>query len=52
MIDDSLFCVSDFTKNNLFITLSARNLNKELKIITISQTKAEAKKQIAGATKF
>lgn len=49
---DSLFCVSDSTKNNLFITLSARNLNKELKIITISQTKAEAKKlQIAGATK-
>lgn len=49
---DSLFCVSDFTNNNLFVTLSARNLNKELKIITISQTKAEAKKlQIAGATK-
>lgn len=49
---DSLFCVSDFTNNNLFVTLSARNLNKELKIITISQTKSEAKKlQIAGATK-
>ncbi|MEZ4694670.1 MAG: NAD-binding protein [Aliarcobacter sp.] len=49
---DSLFCVSNSTKNNLFITLSARNLSKDVKIITISQTKAEAKKlQIAGATK-
>lgn len=49
---DALFCVSYSNKNNLFITLSARNLNKDLKIITISKTKSEAKKlQIAGATK-
>lgn len=49
---DSLFCVSDSNKNNLFVTLSARNLNKDLKIISISKTKTEAKKlQIAGATK-
>ncbi|MDD2291547.1 MAG: NAD-binding protein [Aliarcobacter sp.] len=49
---DSLFCVSNSNKNNLFITLSARNLSKELKIITISKTKAEANKlEIAGATK-
>lgn len=49
---DALFCVSYSNKNNLFITLSARNLNKNLKIITISKTKSESKKlQIAGATK-
>lgn len=49
---DSLFCVTNSNKNNLFVTLSARNLCKQLKIITISKTKSEAKKlQIAGATK-
>ena len=49
---NALFCVSYNNKNNLFITLSARNLNKDLKIVTISKTKSEAKKlQIAGATK-
>ncbi|XPV67955.1 MAG: potassium channel family protein [Halarcobacter sp.] len=49
---DSLFCVSNSNKNNLFVTLSARNLNKDLKIITTSKTKAESKKlTIAGATK-
>lgn len=49
---DALFCVSYSNKNNLFITLSARNLCKELKIITISKTKSEANKlEIAGATK-
>lgn len=49
---DSLFCVTNSNKYNLFVTLSARNLSKRLKIITISKTKSEAKKlQIAGATK-
>lgn len=49
---NSLFCVSNSNKNNLFVTLSARNLNEELKIISTSQTKAEAKKLlVAGATK-
>ncbi|XOB62861.1 potassium channel family protein [Campylobacterota bacterium DY0563] len=49
---DSLFCVSNSNKNNLFVTLSARNLDKDLKIISTSKTKAEAKKLlIAGATK-
>lgn len=49
---DALFCVSYSNKNNLFITLSARNLSKDLKIITISKTKSEANKlEIAGATK-
>ena len=49
---DTLFCVSYNNKNNLFITLSARNLSKDLKIITISKTKSEANKlEIAGATK-
>ncbi|NVJ53177.1 MAG: TrkA family potassium uptake protein [Campylobacteraceae bacterium] len=48
----SLFCVSNSNKNNLFVTLSARNLDKDLKIIATSKTKAEAKKLlIAGATK-
>ena len=49
---DALFCVSYNNKNNLFITLSARNLSKNLKIVSISKTKSEATKlQIAGATK-
>jgi voltage-gated potassium channel len=49
---DSLFCVSGDNKNNLFVTLSARNLDKNLKIISTSRTKAETKKlMIAGATK-
>ncbi|QDF28139.1 potassium channel family protein [Halarcobacter anaerophilus] len=49
---DSLFCVSNSNKNNLFVTLSARNLDKNLKIISTSKTKAESKKlMIAGATK-
>ena len=49
---DALFCVSYNNKNNLFVTLSARNLSKDLKIVTISKTKSEANKlQIAGATK-
>ena len=49
---DALFCVSYNNKNNLFITLSARNLSKNLKIVTISKTKSEANKlEIAGATK-
>ncbi|RXJ90291.1 hypothetical protein CRV01_03790 [Arcobacter sp. CECT 8983] len=50
---DSLFCVSNSNKHNLFVTLSARNLDKNLKIISTSKTKAEAKKLIiAGATKI
>ncbi len=49
---DSLFCLSDSNKNNLFVTLSARNLSEDLKIVSTSKTKAEAKKlMIAGATK-
>ena len=49
---NAFFCVSYSNKNNLFITFSARNLNKNLKIVTISKTKSEAKKlHIAGATK-
>ncbi|QKF81159.1 potassium channel family protein [Halarcobacter ebronensis] len=49
---DSIFCVSDCNKKNLFVTLSARSLDKKLKIISVSKTKSEAKKlQIAGATK-
>ncbi len=49
---DSLFCLSNSNKNNLFVTLSARNLSENLKIVSTSKTKAEAKKlMIAGATK-
>lgn len=49
---DSLFCVCKSNKNNLFVTLSARNLNKNLKIISVAKTKAESKKLlVAGATK-
>eukprot|EP01029_Cantina_marsupialis_P007871 TRINITY_DN189897_c0_g1_i2.p1 TRINITY_DN189897_c0_g1~~TRINITY_DN189897_c0_g1_i2.p1 ORF type:complete len:105 (-),score=12.18 TRINITY_DN189897_c0_g1_i2:26-340(-) len=49
---DSLFCVSESNRNNLFVTLSARNLDKKLKIISVSKSKAEAKKlMIAGASK-
>ncbi|AXX91525.1 hypothetical protein CPU12_11685 [Malaciobacter molluscorum LMG 25693] len=49
---DSIFCVSKSDKNNLFVTLSVRNLNRNLKIISVSKTKAESKKLlVAGATK-
>ncbi|RXJ99092.1 hypothetical protein CRU98_06940 [Arcobacter sp. CECT 8986] len=49
---DSIFCVSKSDKNNLFVTLSVRNLNSKLKIIAVSRTKAESKKLlVAGATK-
>lgn len=49
---DSIFCVSKSDKNNLFVTLSVRNLNNKLKIIAVSRTKAESKKLlVAGATK-
>ena len=49
---DSMFCVSDSNKKNLFVTLSARNLDKKIKIISVSKSKSDAMKlQTAGATK-
>lgn len=48
----ALFCVSQNISNNLFIILSARNLSSDLKIVSVSKSKAESKKMIAaGATK-
>jgi len=48
----AFYCVSDSQNNNLFVTLSARNLNKRLKIIAKSVSKEDSKKMfLAGATK-
>jgi len=45
-----LFCVNDTYNQNLFVTFSARNLDKELKIISLCATKDEsAKMLLAGA---
>jgi len=49
---DSLFCISANEKNNLFVVLSARNLNHSLKIIAIAKDNIESEKiLLAGATK-
>ena len=49
----ALFCVSTSDKSNLFVTLSARNLNNNVKIISTANTKSESKKMIlAGANKI
>lgn len=49
----AFFCVSSSDKNNLFVTLSARNLNNNVKIISTAKTKSESKKMIlAGANKI
>ncbi len=49
---DSLFCISGNEKNNLFVVLSARNLNHSLKIISIAKDNIESEKVLlAGATK-
>ena len=49
----AFFCVSDDKNNNLFVTLSVRNLNKDLKIISVSFTKEDNKTMIlAGANKI
>lgn len=47
---DMLYCLCDSYEENLFVTLSARNLDKHLKIISLSATKDESKKMVlAGA---
>ncbi len=48
-----LFCVSDDDSLNLFVTLSARNLDKNLKILTKILKKEDEKKMIlAGANRI
>ena len=48
----AFFCLDDDKKKNLFITLSVRNINKHIKIISISSSKEDNKVlQLAGADK-
>ena len=48
----AFYCVSDSLNNNFFVTLSARNLNKNIKIISKSNSKQDNKKMLlAGAHK-
>jgi len=47
----TLFCISEDTNSNLFVTLSARALDKKLKIIALaSSTDIEKKMMLAGAS--
>jgi len=49
---EAFFCVGSDDSTNLFITLSARNLNKKLKILTITKSKEDEKKMLlAGANR-
>jgi len=49
---DILFCMSNDYNENLFITLSARNLDKNLMIVSlVSQKEQEQKILLAGANK-
>lgn len=48
----AFYCVSDSSNNNFFVTLSARNLNNNIKIISKASSKQDNKKMLlAGATK-
>ncbi len=48
----AFFCLSDDKNINLFVTLSVRNLNKELKIISVSFVSEDNKTMLlAGASK-
>ena len=47
----TLFCLHNDFNQNLFVTLSSRNLNKDLQIISLSADHNETKKlKLAGAT--
>ena len=47
---ETLFCMSEEYDKNLFVTLSARNLDKDLKIISLVSTLLDEKKMyLAGA---
>lgn len=49
----AFFCLGDDKNTNLFITLSVRNLNKNIKIISVSSTKEGNKTMLlAGADKI
>jgi len=49
----AFFCLGDDKNKNLFITLSVRNLNKQLKIISVSSSKQANKTMLlAGASKI
>ncbi|MDC0933148.1 NAD-binding protein [Arcobacteraceae bacterium] len=49
----AFFCVSDNKNNNLFVTLSVRNLNPNLKIISVSFVTLDNKTMLlAGANKI
>jgi len=48
----AFFCLGDDKNTNLFITLSVRNINKKIKIVSVSATKEDNKTLIlAGADK-
>lgn len=48
---ETFFCMHEEYNNNLFVTLSARKLNKNLKIISLAATVNDEKKMIlAGAS--
>jgi len=48
----AFFCLDDDKNTNLFITLSVRNINKDIKIISVSATKEDNKTLLlAGANK-
>ena len=48
----TLFCLSNNFNKNLFLTLSARNMDKDLNIISlVSDEQEEKKMMLAGATK-
>ena len=49
---NAFFCLGDDKNTNLFITLSVRNINKDIKIISVSSTKEGNKTMLlAGANK-
>ncbi len=49
---EALFCMSSKNAENLFVTLSARHLSKELKIITIVRNQNDEKRMLlAGANR-
>ncbi len=49
---NTLFCLSNDFNKNLFLTLSARNIDKKLNIISLVSSEHENKKMmLAGATK-
>lgn len=48
---EAFYCVSKNINNNFFVTLSARNLNKDIKIISKSSSEQDSKKMfLAGAS--